>query len=77
MKRIATIAAVLTTAAIVAPVATAGSISAQVKPQMSAQIARAQIATVQRANVAVSVQRISWMTWNARRFSILHQAQIR
>jgi hypothetical protein len=76
MKRIATIAAVLTTAAIVAPIATAGNV-VQVKPQVSAQIVRAQIATVQRANVAVSVQRHSVQLANAKRFSILLRSQIR
>ncbi|MEP7224602.1 MAG: hypothetical protein ABI783_06565 [Actinomycetota bacterium] len=76
MKRIATIAAVLTTAAIVAPVATAGNV-AQVKPQISAQIVGAQVAKVQRANAAVTVQRISSQRANARRFSILLHAQIR
>jgi hypothetical protein len=76
MKRIATIAAVLTTAAIVAPVAAAGNV-AQVKPQVSAQIARVQVAKVQRANTAVTVQRISSQRANARRFSILLRAQIR
>jgi hypothetical protein len=76
MKRIATIAAVLTTAAIVAPIATAGNV-AQVRPQVSAQIVSAQIATVQRANVAVSVQRHSVQLANAKRFSILLRAQIR
>ena len=77
MKRIATIAAVLTTAAIVAPVAAAGNISAQVKPQISAQIVGVQVAKVQRANAAVTVQRISSQRANARRFSILLHAQIR
>ena len=76
MKRIATIAAVLTTAAIVAPVATAGTV-AQVKPQISAQIVGVQVAKVQRANAAVTVQRISSQRANARRFSILLHAQIR
>ena len=77
MKRIATIAAVLTTAAIVAPVAAAGNISAQIKPQISAQIVGVQVAKVQRANAAVTLQRISSQRANARRFSILLQAQIR
>ena len=76
MKRIATIAAVLTTAAIVAPVATAGNV-AQVKPQISAQIVGVQVAKVQRANAAVTVQRISSQRANARRFSILLHASIR
>ena len=49
MKRIATIAAVLTTAAIVAPVATAGNV-AQIKPQVTAQIVGVQVANLQIAN---------------------------
>ena len=76
MKRIATIAAVLPTAAIVAPVATAGNV-AQIKPQISAQIVGVQVAKVQRANAAVRVQRSSSQRANARRFSILLHAQIR
>ena len=76
MKRIATIAAVLTTAAIVAPVATAGNV-AQIKPQITAQIVGVQVAKVQRANAAVTVQRVSSQRANARRFSILLHAQIR
>jgi CRP-like cAMP-binding protein len=76
MKRIATIAAVLTTAAVVAPVATAGSV-VQVKPQISAQIARVQVAKVQRANTAVTVQRHTVQLAKAKRFSILLHSQIR
>jgi hypothetical protein len=77
MKRIATIAAVLTTAAIVAPVATAGNISAQIKPQISAQIVGVQVAQVQRVKAAVSVQRHTVQLASAKRFSILLRAQIR
>ena len=77
MKRIATIAAILTTAAIVAPVAAAGNISAQIKPQISAQIVGVQVAKVQRANAAVTVQRHTVQLANAKRFSILLHSQIR
>ena len=77
MKRIATIAAILTTAAIVAPSVAAGGNVAQVKPQISAQIVGVQVATVQRARVAVSVQRISSQRASAKRFSILLRSQIR
>ncbi len=77
MKRIATIAAILTTAAIAVPsVAAAGNV-VQVKPQISAQISRVQVANVQRANTAVTVQRISSQRANAMRFSILLHSQIR
>jgi len=57
MKRIATIGAVVTAFAVVPTVATAGSFSAQVKPQISAQVIGVQTSKVQRARVAVSVQR--------------------
>ena len=77
MKRIATIAAVLTTAAIAVPSVAAGGNVAQVKPQVSAQIVGAQIATVQRAKAAVSVQRHSVQLANAKRFSILLRAHVR
>jgi len=87
VKRIATIAAILTTAAIAVPsVAAAGNV-AQVKPQVTAQIvgvqvarvqvARVQIARVQRAQAAVSLQRHTVQLANAKRFSILLHAQIR
>ena len=57
MKRIATIGAVVTAFAVVPTVATAGNFSAQVKPQVSAQVIGVQTSKVQRAQVAVSVQR--------------------
>jgi hypothetical protein len=57
MKRIATIGAVVTAFAVVPTVATAGNFSAQVKPQISAQVIGIQTSRVQRAQVAVSVQR--------------------
>jgi hypothetical protein len=57
MKRIATIGAVVTAFAVVPTVATAGNFSAQVKPQISAQVIGVQTSRVQRAQVAVSVQR--------------------
>jgi len=78
MKRIATIAAVVTTAAIAVPsVAAAGGVTAQVKPQVSVQIVGVQVAKVQRAKAAVSVQRHTVQLANAQRFSILLRAQIR
>ena len=74
MKRIATIAAVLTTAAIAVPsVAAAGNV-AQVKPQVSTQVVSAQVSTVQRAKIAVSVQRVSAQRSQAQRFSVLLRA---
>jgi hypothetical protein len=57
MKRIATIGAVVTAFAVVPTVAAAGNVSAQVTPQISAQVIGVQTSKVQRAQVAVSVQR--------------------
>ena len=77
MKRIATIAAILTTAAIAVPsVASAGSV-VQIKPQLTAQVIGVQTAKVQRAKAAVTVQRHAVQLANAKRFSILLHAQIR
>ena len=77
MKRIATIAAILTAAAVAVPsVAAAGNV-AQFKPQITAQVIGAQVAQVQRAKAAVTVQRISSQRAKAKRFSILLRAQIR
>ena len=73
MKRIATIAAVLTTAAIVAPIATAGNV-AQVKSQNQPQVSRVQVSQVQRVNAAITAQRISSQRSQALRFSILLHA---
>ncbi len=76
MKRIATIAAVLTTAAIAAPVASAGNIAVQVKPQISAQVIGAQVANAQRAQAAVAIQRHRVQVAQAKRWAIL-RTQIR
>lgn len=77
MKRIATIAGVLTAAAIAVPsVAAAGNV-VQVKPQITAQVVGVKVANVQRAKAAVTIQRHSVQLANAKRFSILLRAQIR
>jgi hypothetical protein len=77
VKRIATIAAILTTAAIAAPtVASAGNV-AQVKLQITTQIIGVQTAKVQRAKAAVTIQRHTVQRANAKRFSILLHSQIR
>jgi hypothetical protein len=73
MKRIATIAAVLTTAAVVAPVATAGNV-AQVRSQDHPQLSRVQVAQVARANAAITAQVISSQRSQALRFSTLLRA---
>ena len=59
MKRIATIAAVITAFAIAPSVASAGggNFAAQVKPQFKAQVIGAQVASVQRVQAAISVER--------------------
>ena len=57
MKRIATIGAIVTAFAVVPSVAAANNFSAQVRPQISAQVIGVQTSKVQRAQAAVSVQR--------------------
>jgi hypothetical protein len=74
MKRIATIAAVLTTAAIAAPAVASGGNVAQVRTQVRTQVVSTQISTVQRAQVAMSVQRASSQRSQAQRFSVLLRA---
>ena len=77
MKRIATIAAVVATAAIAVPsVAAAGNV-VQVKPQVTAQIIGVQVANAQRAKAAVTIQRHTVQLANAKRFSFMLYAQIR
>jgi hypothetical protein len=48
-----------------------------VKPQFSAQVVTVQIANVQRARAAISVQRYLVQVAQAKRFSLLIRAQIR
>jgi hypothetical protein len=69
MKRIATIGAVVTAFA-VAPAVAAGGNVAQVKPQVTAQVVDIQVAKVQRARVAVSLQRHLVQVAHAKRFTI-------
>jgi hypothetical protein len=76
MKRIATIGAVITAFAVAPSVAAAGNSTAQVQPQISAQVIGVQVATVQRAQVAISVQRHLVQVAQAKRFSVL-RAQVR
>lgn len=56
MKRIATIGAIITAFAVAPSVAAAGNVAAQAQPQVSAQVVGTQVA-VQRAQIAVSLQR--------------------
>lgn len=77
MKRIATIGAIATAFA-VAPAVAAGGNVAQVKLQShKPQVVDVQIAKVQRAQVAISVQRHLVQVAHAKRFSILFRAQMR
>ena len=71
MKRIATIAAVITAFAVAPSVASAGNVSAQVKLQVSAQVIGVQTAKAQHATAAISVQRHLVQIAHARRFAIL------
>jgi hypothetical protein len=76
MKRIATVGAIVTAFA-VAPAVAAGGNVAQVKPQVTAQVVDVQIAKVQRAQVATSLQRHLVQVAYAKRFSVLYRAQVR
>jgi hypothetical protein len=77
MKRIATIGAIATVFAVAPAVAAAGNV-AQVKPQNhKPQVVDVQIAKVQRAQAAVSLQRHLVQVANAKRFSLLVRVQMR
>jgi hypothetical protein len=66
---------VVTAAAVVVPTATAQN-RAQVKPQVTAQVVGIQVAKVQRAQAAVSLQRHLVQVAQAKRVSVL-RAQLR
>jgi hypothetical protein len=70
MKRIATIGAVITAFAIAPSIASAGNV-AQVKPQATAQVVRAQVASIQRVQAAVSVQRYRAQIAHTQRWAAL------
>ena len=81
MKRIVIIGAVVTAFAVAPSFAAGGNFAAEVKPQVSAQVVGAQVATVQvakvrRAQAAVSIQRHLVQIRLARHFSEL-RPQIR
>ena len=77
MKRIATIGAIVTAFAVAPAVAAAGNVT-QVKLQNhKAQVVDVQVAKVQRAQAAVSLQRHLVQVANAKRFSALTRVQIR
>ena len=70
MKRIATLGAIVTAFAVAPAVAAAGNV-AQVKPQVTVQVVDVQVAQVQRAQVATSLQRHLVQVAHAKRFSLL------
>ena len=76
MKRIATFGAIVTAFAVAPAVAVAGN-DAQVKPQVTAQVVNVQIAKVQRAQAAVSLQRHLVHVAHAKRFSLAFRANVR
>ncbi len=72
MKRIATIAAALAAGAVAVPVATAGNEAQRSQPRVvGIQVAHVQVARVQRAQAAVTVQRHLVQVSKAKRFSVL------
>jgi len=76
MKRIATLGAIVTAFAVAPAVAAAGNISTQVTLQNhKAQVVGVQVAKVQRAQAAVSVQRHLVQVANAKRFSLLFRVR--
>ena len=70
MKRIAIITAVITAFAVAPAVASAGNVAAQTKPQVTAQVVGVQVAKVQRAQAAVSLQRHLVQVAYAKRVSL-------
>ena len=77
MKRIATIGAIITAFSVAPSVAAAGNAAAQTKPQISAQVIGVQVAKVQRAQAAISVQRHLVQVAQAKRFALLFRTQLR
>ena len=71
MKRIATVGAIVTAFAVAPAVAAGGNVAAQSKPQVTAQVVGVQVAKVQRAQAAVSVQRHLVQVAQAKRISLL------
>ena len=71
MKRIVTIGAIVTAFAVAPSVAAAGNVAAQSNPRVTAQVIGVQVAKVQRAQAAVSVQRHLVQVAHAERISLL------
>lgn len=70
MRTIAITGAIATAFAVAPAVAAAGNV-AQVKPQVTVQVVDVQVAKVQRAQVATSLQRHLVQVAHAKRFSLL------
>jgi len=78
MKRIATVGAIVTAFAVAPAVAAAGNVVSQTKPQNhKAQVVDVQIAKVQRAQAAISLQRHLVQVAQANRFSVLFRTHVR
>jgi hypothetical protein len=78
MKRIAAVGAIVTAFAVAPTVATAGNVVSQTKPQNhKAQVVDVQIAKVQRAQAAISLQRHLVQVAQANRISLLFPAHVR
>lgn len=77
MKRIATIGAIATAFAVAPAVAAAGNVAQVTVQNHKPQVVDVQIAKVQRAQAAISVQRHLVQVAHAKRFSLLFRAQMR
>ena len=78
MKRIAAVGAIVTAFAVAPAVAAAWNVVAQTKPQNhEAQVVDVQIAKVQRAQAAISMQRHLVQVAQANRVSVLFRAHVR
>jgi hypothetical protein len=78
MKRIATVAAIITAFAVAPSVGMAANKPAHLKPQLTAQVIRVQTANVQRARAAaLSVQRNRVLISRTQGLSVLLRTQIR
>jgi hypothetical protein len=78
MKRITTLGAIVTAFAVAPAVATAGNVVSQAKPQNhKAQVVDVQIAKVQRAQAAISLQRHLVQVAQANRVSLMLRPHVR
>jgi hypothetical protein len=78
MKRIAAVGAIVTAFAVAPTVAAAGNVVSQTKPQNhKAQVVDVQIAKVQRAQAAISLQRHLVQVAQANRISLLLKPHVR